>query len=256
MNYRRIILLLSLLPGLVGGCAQTGSPDPLATEYQANEVARANVRLGAAYMEEGNFEVALNRLERARRADPQYPATYHVLGLLYQRLGQFDEAESNYRRGLSLAPNDWNILNSYGQFLCSRDRPAEAEETFLKARGNPLNERPEIALTNAGTCALANDNPDRAEEFFREALSVNPNIPTALLQMSNIQYNKGEYLNARGYLQRYSSAASHTPRSLWLGIRIENELGDRDAVSSYALLLNASYPDSNEARLLRESGIR
>lgn len=255
MNYRYIVLLLSL-PLWLAGCAQTGTPDPLASEYQANEVARANVRLGAAYMEEGDFEVALNRLERARRADPQYPATYHVLGLLYQRLGQFDEAESNYRRALSLVPNDWNILNSYGQFLCSRDRPAEAEEAFLKARRNPLNERPEIALTNAGTCALANDNPEQAETYFREALSVNANIPTALLQMSNIKYNQGEYLIARGYLQRYSSVAAHNPRSLWLGIRIENELGDRDAVSSYALLLNANYPDSSEARLLRESGIR
>lgn len=255
MNYR-FICLLSLPLLLAGGCAQTGPGDPLAPGYEANEVARANVRLGAAYMEEGDFETALNRLERARRADPQYPAVYHMLGLLYQRLGQFEQAENNYRRGLSLAPNDWNILNSYGQFLCNRDRPREADETFLKAARNPLNDRPEIALTNAGTCALINGDEMQAEDYFRQALETNPGIPSALLQMSSIKYNQGEYLQARGYLQRYSSVARHTARSLWLGIRIENELGDRDTVSSYALLLNANFPDSSEASQLQESGIR
>jgi type IV pilus assembly protein PilF len=252
----RFITVMSLPLWLLAGCAPTGTHDPLTTGYEASEIAQANVRLGAAYMEEGDFETALNRLERARRADPQYPAAYHMLGLLHQRLGQFDEAERNFRRALSLAPNDWNILNSYGQYLCNRERPVEAEEAFLKARRNPLNERPEIALTNAGTCAVLNDDQEQAENYFREALSLNPNIPAALFQMSNIKYNQGEYLTARGYLQRFSSASQHNPRSLWLGIRIENELGDRDAVSSYALLLNASFPDSNEARLLRESGIR
>ena len=60
---------------------------------------------------------------------------------------------------------------------------------------------------------------------------------------------------ARGFLSRYLDANRHTPKSLWLGIRIETELGDKNAVSSYALLLRNQYTDSEEAELLSQSGI-
>ena len=71
--------------------------------------------------------------------------------------------------------------------------------------------------------------------------------------MSGISYDLERYLPSRGYLQRYLEIAKHTPKSLWLGIRIERELGDRDALASYALQLENGYPDSQETRLLLES---
>jgi len=61
-------------------------------------------------------------------------------------------------------------------------------------------------------------------------------------------------LSARGYLQRYLEQAPHSAKTLWLGIRIERALGDENAVSSYALLLKANFPDSDETGLLLESG--
>ena len=78
----------------------------------------------------------------------------------------------------------------------------------------------------------------------------------ALIQMGQISYDQGNYLSARGYLQRYLEVARHTPASLWLGIRVEKELGDKDTLSSYALLLRNNFPDSDEAALLRQSGLR
>lgn len=253
MTYRGIVLLPLLV--LLTACATT-TGDGLETDYKPNEVAEANTRLGVAYMNDGDYDKALEKLERARSADPRYPAVHNMLGLLYQRLGEAGRAESSFKRGLSLAPNEPDILNNYGQFLCSQDRPAEAEETFLKARRNPLNENPELALTNAGTCALRNNNRAKAERYYREALELNPRQPFALLQLADIQFRNEEYLSARGYFQRYLGVARQNARSLWLGVRIENALGDQDAVSSYALLLKSNYPDSREVQLLRESGIR
>jgi type IV pilus assembly protein PilF len=71
--------------------------------------------------------------------------------------------------------------------------------------------------------------------------------------MAAISYEDAQYLPARAYLQRYLVVARHTARSLWLGIRIERKLGDVDAVASYALALSNRFPESDEARLLRES---
>lgn len=253
MNYRGIVCGLPFL--LLAACAQVGERE-LQTEYDANEVAETNTRLGVAYMQDGNYDKALAKLERARKADPSYPTVHNMLGLLYQRLGEPDKAENSFKRGLSLAPKNANILNNYGQFLCSAKRYEEALDAFTRASKNPLNENPARALTNAGTCALLNDDVSRAEEFYRRALEMNPKHPVALIQMAEIQYDKGEFLSARGYLQRHLEVANHSARSLWLGIRIERELGDTDTLSSYALLLKSNYPDSEEARWLRESGLK
>ena len=57
-----------------------------------------------------------------------------------------------------------------------------------------------------------------------------------------------------GYLQRYLEVGKHTSKSLWLGIRIERDLGDNNAASSYAMLLKAKYPDAPETRELLASG--
>ena len=74
--------------------------------------------------------------------------------------------------------------------------------------------------------------------------------------MSELTFKQNNYMSSRGYLQRYLEVGRHTPKSLWLGIQVERILGDKDAVSSYALMLKNNFPDSEETRLLNESGAR
>ncbi len=64
--------------------------------------------------------------------------------------------------------------------------------------------------------------------------------------MSQINFDKQTFLSARAYIQRYEEIAPHNAKTLLLAIKIENELGDQDASSSYQLLLKNSFPDSNE----------
>ena len=221
-----------------------------------NEVALSNLDLAIAYMKQGAYEKALEKLNRAKEADPGYSPTYNVFGLLYQQLGDFKQAEENFKRAISLNSNDSSTLNNYGRFLCQQQRDKEAEETFLKAANNPLYSTPEIAITNAGLCAFNNDRKDDAEKYFRQALKMNPKMAPALIMMCEISYDQNNALSARGYLQRYQQLSRHTAKSLWLGIQIEQELGNKDAVSSYALLLRNNFPDSDEAAKLHEAGIQ
>lgn len=256
MKIFQLTFLVLLIPGL-SSCAQTYGPGgPLSAPGRSNEVAEANLNLGVAYLQRGEYEKSLEKLNKALSADPGYTPTLNALGLLYQRLGKPVEAEDYFKRALNRTPNDPSTLNNYGQFLCTNDRYDEAQATFLKAASNPLYETPEISITNAGTCALRNGQPDIAEQHFRKALDKNPRVPIALIQMCQLSYDQGNYLSARGYLQRYLEVAKHTANSLWLGIQIEQNLGDKNTLSSYALLLKNNFPDSREAELLRESGIK
>ncbi|MCZ6718649.1 MAG: type IV pilus biogenesis/stability protein PilW [Gammaproteobacteria bacterium] len=245
-----VLLGVVIFGVLLSGCEtirETGS------QHSPERIAAANVELGLAYMQENENDVALQKFEKALKADPDYVPAHIATGLLYQRLGKLDQAEKYYKQALRLEPDNPRALNSYGQYLCQTGKITEAEKYLLKAAENPLYGAPEVAYTNAGICALREGDSVKAEEYFRKALQFNPNVTLALFQMTRISYEKQRYLSARGYLQRYFEVSDHSPEVLWLGIRIERELGDKDAVASYSLALRANYPDSDEAQLLLES---
>ncbi len=250
-GFRYISLILLLIAN--SACQQqTTQPDVNTPAHVPDKTAEVNMRLGIEHIREGNNEIALKKLKRALQIDPYYPEAHSVLGLLFQRLGENKLAEDHLKKAVELRPDLSSALNNYGQFLCSQGRAEEGAAMFLRAVENPLNASPELAFTNAGLCAFGNGDMETAETQFRNALQRNPRVVQALLPMAEISYQQENYLSARGYLQRYLSYAKHTPQSLWLGIRIERELGDRDALSSYELLLRANYPDSNEVMLLNE----
>ena len=220
-------------------------------DAKAHEVAITNMHLGVEYMQQGAYENALIKLERSLLANSDYAPTYNVLGLLYQRLEDPIESESNYKKSLSLDATNSSAHNSYGLLLCSNGRFDEAEVQFLNAANNPLYDSPEIALTNAGSCLFLN-KPEIGESYFKKALKSNPRFSHALIKMANISYNKNEYKLAYQYFKRYQENAKHTAKSLWIGIRIFKELDLRDDMSSYALLLRNQYPNTPEATKLNE----
>jgi len=153
---------------------------------------------------------------------------------------------------VELDPMDSYARNAYAVFLCRKGEVDTALKHFDAAVDNPLYPQPEVALANAGQCARSKDSV-LAERYLRTALRRNAQFAPALFQMARISFENSNALSARGYLQRYLAVAKHTPQTLWLGIQVERELGDRDAVASYSLLLQGQFPDSEEARLLQES---
>jgi len=259
----RKLMLICLVISCFGltGCNQItsvseGGAESIKPSPGTNDVALANLRLGIAYLKNGEYEKSLNKLNRALAADKNYPPTYNTLGILYQTLGNKVKAEEYFKHALRLNSSDSPTLNNYGQFLCQEARYDEAEEAFLKAAKNPLYSTPEIALSNAGTCAMNQGRSDVAESYFRSALENNPKIAVTLIQMAQLSYETPNYLSARAYLQRYLEVSSHTAKSLWLGINIERELGDKNTLSSYTLLLKNKFPDSKEAGLLTDSLVK
>jgi len=247
----KILTAILLTVITLSGCATSNRDNGLRSPSTSSEAAMANLNLGIEHMRAGNLQRALEILDRAHQADPNYYATHNAFGLLYQRLGNNSLAERHFRRAITLNNNDSASKNNFGSFLCQNGRFREAEEVFLSAAANPLYATPEVAYSNAGICAIMNDEKQLAEKYLRQALAINPSLPAALLQMSELSYEQENFLSARGYLQRYQSVARNTPVSLMLGIRIERQLGDRNAVSSYEMLLRNNFPDSAEARQIQ-----
>jgi len=251
-------LPLVLSACLLAACNSTtgGGSDNIRPSATTNEAAATNLRLAVEYMQRHEYERALEKLDRARQSDPGYALTYNTYGVLYQTLGDNVRAEQNFKHALQLGGDDSATMNNYGRFLCQQNRIDEADAVFRKAASNPLYETREIPLANAGTCMLGAKRLPEAEKYFRSALEIDPRMPLALMQMSRLTYDKGDALRARGYLQRFLEVSKPTAESLWLGIQIEEKLGDKDAVSSYTMMLRNNFPDSEQAQKLRPDSTR
>lgn len=255
MNAARLatVLLLTLvltpLLGSLGGCVTetvNRSGTVLPGKADKKEASRINTQLGIDYMRQGQNDLALEKLQRAIEQDPGNADAHSALALLYTRTGDNESAERNYRRALVLAPDDPGIRNSFGAWLCSHGKEAESLEYFLQAAQNPRYRTPAAAYSNAGACAMRLDRLNDAETYLRKAVSIDPKFPDGLAQMAILSYRLQQYLQARAFLQRYESVGRTSADMLLLGMRTEQQLGDREASSEYARRLKQNFPEMAE----------
>lgn len=220
-------------------------------ENHKKKAADLNMRLGVAYFQKGDYETALEKLQKSLQQDPNMATTHNAIALLYQTLGEDKLADKHFKQALRIDSKYSEVQNNYGVFLCDQGQYKEAEQHFLKAIKNPLYRSRAFALENAGMCVNKIPDPILAEKYFRQALQLNPNLAKSLLHMADLSYQNIDYLKARAYIQRYHAVAPWGPKALLLAIKIENKLGDKNAVSSYILLMENEFPDSDEAAQVR-----
>ncbi|CAE6489814.1 type IV pilus assembly protein PilF [Nitrosomonas nitrosa] len=242
---------------LIAGCAQTptkGTPAAEEAKKRALQSARIHTELAGQYFSRRQYRVAIEEAEIALRADPTYAPAYNVLGLVYMDLQEDTRAKANFERALRIAPNDPDAHNNFGWFLCQRqpEQMERAVDHFMSALRDPLYETPEKTYSNAGICVLKNNEFERARTFFQKALVIHPNFPLAVLGLIEIDYKRGEIGAAKSGMTQYMQTYALTPESLWLAIQIERASGDHQAEASYVFQLQRRFPDSKEARALRE----
>lgn len=237
-------LLLSLM--LLSGCSSS-QPDDSDAKTNARKSAESNTQLGLEYMNRGQLEVSLGKLKKAVKDDPTYAPGHTVLAVLYERLGETEMAGKSYQKAVQAAPENGDVNNNYGVYLCKTGKEKQAISHFLKALDDPFYRSPTAAMANAGACAMSTGELDEADDYLRTALKYDPRFPDALLSMANLKFRQNNNLGARAFLQRYEAVAPQTSASLFLGYEIETALRDDKTARQYLSLLNSKFPDSKEA---------
>jgi type IV pilus assembly protein PilF len=247
-------LTLIMVTTLLSGCASQKVEDPY-NESNTQKAVETNTALGLEYMERGQYEVALGKLKKAVREDPNYAPAQTVLAVLYEKIGEQELAGRHYKKAYEAAPTDGDVNNNYGVYLCQTGNEKLAIEHILRALDDAFYTTPAIALSNAGSCALSVGNTDEADEFLRRALRIEPNLPDALRNMARLNYEQQNFLTARAFLQRYESTVSHTAETLLLAYKIEIASGNSRGAAKYKLLLESNFPETVQtAELRRLSG--
>ena len=235
---------------LCQGCVSTTTSS---TSPQTDaDAAIANLNLGLGYLRQGRPELAIGILERALSFDPDLADAHSSLAVAYDQQGRAEDAEEHYRRAAELAPDNPGAANSYAVYLCRNNLWDDAEPYFRSAAENPSYTTPEAALANAGLCALAAGEPDKAESYFREALGRNPVYPDALYHMTDLAHQQENLLQARAFMQRSFATVADSPEMLWLCFEIERELNSPTPAQACATRLKEQFPESVQASQLFE----
>ena len=231
-----------------------GRPSQDRVIFASNE----HVKLASRYYEQAlrsiehesrqYMNTALEEAVYALRLYPDNAKAHGLIGLIYMVLKENDKAEAAFSRALRLTPDESELNNNYGLFLCESGKARQSIEYFLKALRNPLYETPDIAYTNAGRCALRAGDLVGAERYLDLALqrAVDGGV-LAKIQLAKVYYRRGEYEKSRVYLNEVIKRFdSPTPEALLLGIRLENKLGNQVEARSYEQRLRNRYPNSQE----------
>lgn len=247
----------------LSGCAGPGAPAASSSSGGAASVipestaeteqgrrARIRLELASKYYQQGNYTVALDELRQALEVDPGYAPAYGMLGLVYMDLGDRDRAEDSFQRALQLRPNDPDLNNGYGWFLCQTGRERRSIEFFERALRDPLYRTPAKPLHNAGICSLRLGEAAQAEKYLLRAFEVDPSNAIAMLELGRLYLGRADLERARFYAQRLVTTYEPTAPALWLALRVEHARGNRVGEASLATQLRRRFPDSREAAQL------
>ena len=131
---------------------------------------------------------------------PDDPAAHNNLGWYYQSSGQLEEALKEYKAAVGINKN--MALTYSGILWIYLEKLGKADSAIVWAEkmiaDNPQNV---WGYCNLGTAWLCLDSLDKAEDGFREAREINPDLTLNLYRLAHTYRLKGDYDKAIGILQ-------------------------------------------------------
>lgn len=242
---------------LLAGCVNkpvtvgaTGNPSELITdsdETAERRRARLRVELASGYFEQGQTKVALDEIKQSLAIDPNYAEAYNLRGLVYMRLNDIPLAEDSFRRALALNSRDADVAHNYGWLLCQQARYGESFKFFAQAAANPTYNGKAKTLMAQGVCQISAGQPSDAEQSLMHSYELDAGNPVTGYNLASLLYTRGDFARAQFYIRRLNNSELANAQTLWLGIKTERKLNNRESVVQLADQLRKRFSQSSEA---------
>jgi type IV pilus assembly protein PilF len=216
-------------------------------ETPGRKRAKLRMELAIGYFEAGETKVALDEIKQALSADPNFADAYNLRGLVYMRLDDAGLAEDSFRRAIALNPRDANVLHNYGWLLCQQNRYADAQAQFSAALAIPTYGERAKTLMTQGVCQLKAGQRPEAERSLTQAYELDPANAVVGFNLASLLVQREEWSKAQFYIRRVNNGPASNAETLWLGIKVERKLNNREAASQLASQLQRRFPQSREA---------
>lgn len=162
-GYRQVVALLGFAATLFLACGRsTAAPEQRADDRLQPRLVVAEQLLGGGLLDEGrvlDLKAQIEGLPFVVHGDRKPAREANTRGLRYVEAGEYDQAASEFERGLALDPADVEICNNLAFAYFRASRMAPAWQAIRKT----------LALSPARTSAWANIGQMRAAEGDRAA---------------------------------------------------------------------------------------
>ena len=226
-----------------------GQADPIPNTPGAQERRRAAmIRLDLAinYLEVGNVSVAMEEVTNALAFDPSLTDAYAVRGMIYAQQRNFPAAEADYNRVLGLRPADADVMHNLGFLKCQESNFVLAQSWFNKALSTPGYASRGRTLMAQGLCFRQEGKPNEAMSALTSSYELDPNNPVVGYNLAVLLYDHGDVAKAQFYLRRLNQSEWRNAQTLWLGIKVENAMGNASTVQDLGSVLRNQFPQSRE----------
>ena len=242
-----IIALLFLLTGCI---TTTNAPE---RKIDLKKAEQTHVQAGLGYLRQKDKDSAQRHFLKALELNPNSAGAHNGLALVYQMEEDPAQAELHFSRAIAADPDFSLARNNYAAFLFTAKRYTEAEQQLLRVVSDYTYERRDIALMNLGRTQMELEKFDAAITTLKQSIAVNFRLAQSHLELADLYFQREEYSSAKQYYDQFARLTRQTPRSLWLGIRIEHMLGNKDREASLALALKNMHPKSDEYQLYKKN---
>ncbi|MBK6567853.1 type IV pilus biogenesis/stability protein PilW [Candidatus Aalborgicola defluviihabitans] len=228
------------------GVASSGDFVTESDESDSHKRARLRLELAAAYFDKGQATDALDHLKQSIAADPNLFEAYNLRGLIYMRLNDLPLADESFRRALVINPKAASVQHNYGWMLCQQSRYPEAMQMFANALGNPTYGDRAKTWMAQGLCQQRGGQMADAENSLLRSYELDAGNPITAYNLSLILYQRGEFVRSQFYVRRLNNSELANSESLWLGIKVERRLENREAMAQLSSQLKKRFPQSRE----------
>ena len=136
----------------------------------------------------GFNEEALSNLQYLIKYFPEDAELFYNIGILYEKLKDFEQAKTSYQKAIELSPQD-DFYYNLGEVLVSLEEWDSAIEAFDKVLQN--DDKDGNCYFNLGVCYLNKNEKNKATDYFQKAIELNPKDIFALFHLGNIYQSIG-----------------------------------------------------------------
>lgn len=156
--------------------------------------------------QDGKNKAAIDKLNEAIKAHPNFMLAFNELGVQYQKIGELDKADEALQAALKISPNNFTPLVNHGIVLVRLKKYADAEADLRDALKE--NDKSAIAHYYLGRALAYLGNFDEAEKELNTAITLGGDqMKEAHRYLGAIYHARGDDERAIAQLETYLKIA-------------------------------------------------
>lgn len=138
-------------------------------------------------------------------------------------------------------------MHNLGWLFCQVGRYAESTELFNRALSNPQYVERAKTFRILGLCQSRAGLQAQAESSLMKSYELDAGNPITAYNLADLLFQRKDFPRAQFYIRRLNNSELANAESLWLGVKVERQLANREAMLQLAGQLEKRFPQSTQA---------